>query len=312
MMDRKIAPDGVLPIFAKILDGMEAAHLLGAVHRDLKPENILFEAKANMPAVADFGIASFTDDIVATAVETGPGQKLANFQYAAPEQRTRGREVGAPADIYALGLMLNEMFTNDIPHGTEYQLIGAVQKEYGYLDAVVARMLRQNPADRYQNIAELKGAISHHHAEFENIQKLNALNGVVIPAGEIDDPLAFNPPKISNVYWENGHLTITLDRPVHDGWVRNGLLNMGGHTSVMNIGPERFQFRENIVRVGCADDDAQRVIDYFKQWLPRATQRYKYHLEEHLKRQAHERTEKLKRERAAEEQRLRVNRKLHF
>src|SRR5262249_4557259 len=147
---------------------------------------ILLDGKTKIPAVADFGIASFTDDIVATAVETAPGQKLANFQYAAPEQRSRGKEIGVPADIYALGLMLNEMFTGNIPHGTDYQPVAAIHKQYGYLDAVVARMLRQNPADRYRGIPELKGAISHHHSQFENIQKLSALNEVVIPAGEID------------------------------------------------------------------------------------------------------------------------------
>jgi serine/threonine protein kinase len=113
---------------------VEAAHLKGAVHRDLKPENILFDRRSNTPAVADFGVASFTDDIVATLVETSPAQRLANFMYAAPEQRTPGREVGPTADVYALGLMLNEMFTSNVPHGTEYRLIADVSAEFGYLD----------------------------------------------------------------------------------------------------------------------------------------------------------------------------------
>jgi serine/threonine protein kinase len=143
------SPQEMFQIFGLILNGVEAAHLQSAVHRDLKPENILFDSKAKVPAVADFGIASFTDDLIATAVATGPGQRLANFMYAAPEQRTPGAAIGVGADIYALGLMLNEMFTSSVPHGTEYQLIGKSYGDFGYLDAIVAKMMRQLVTPRF-------------------------------------------------------------------------------------------------------------------------------------------------------------------
>jgi serine/threonine protein kinase len=123
LMKQGVPGDQILPLFAKIIDGVEAAHLQGAVHRDLKPENVLFDRKTRTPAVADFGIASFTDDLIVTAIETAPAQRLANFLYAAPEQRTAGRSVGPTADIYALGLILNELFTGNVPHGTEYRLL---------------------------------------------------------------------------------------------------------------------------------------------------------------------------------------------
>src|SRR3981081_1724934 len=111
MMNVGVVPLEVLPLFVKILDGVEAAHLQGVIHRDLKPENILVDSKGAHPAIADFGIASFTEDLLVTSVETAPTQRLANFQYAAPEQRLGGRTVRDTADIYALGLILNEMFT---------------------------------------------------------------------------------------------------------------------------------------------------------------------------------------------------------
>jgi serine/threonine protein kinase len=309
LMSRRIAASDVLSLFAKMLDGVEAAHLLGAIHRDLKPENILLDAPAKNPAIADFGIASFTDDLVVTTVETLPGQRLANFQYAAPEQRKRGGETAIAADVYALGLMLNEMFTGEIPHGTEYRPIEAVNKDYAYLDAVIAKMIRQNPGDRYQNIAELKAAISHHHAEFQTIQKLSRIDATVIPAGEVDDPLAFNPPKLVGANWDNGILTLTLDREVSAAWVR-ALQTMGNYTSVMNIGPERFQFSGKQARVHVSEGDAQRVVNFFKEWLPQATRRLKYNLENEMQEQRRQREEKLKRERANEEQRLRVNKSL--
>jgi serine/threonine protein kinase len=104
-----------MAIFSQILDGVEAAHLQNVIHRDLKPENILCDQNFATIAIADFGTARFTEDILATAIETGPSQRLANFQYAAPEQRTVGGDVQATADIYALGLMLNELFTGSVP-----------------------------------------------------------------------------------------------------------------------------------------------------------------------------------------------------
>ncbi len=84
----------VLPLFSQVLDGVEAAHLQGVVHRDLKPENILYDKESNALAIADFGTARFTEDLLATTVETGPAQRLANFQYAAPEQRAWQGGVG--------------------------------------------------------------------------------------------------------------------------------------------------------------------------------------------------------------------------
>ncbi|GAI75838.1 unnamed protein product, partial [marine sediment metagenome] len=103
-----ISPDKVLNYFAQILDGIEAAHIQGVVHRDLKPENILYATDDDHLVIADFGIAHFEEDELYTAVETKDSARLANFQYAAPEQRSRGIEPDQRADIYALGLILNE------------------------------------------------------------------------------------------------------------------------------------------------------------------------------------------------------------
>ena len=135
----KVPPNIAFSHFCQIMDGIEAAHLQGVTHRDLKPENILFNEKASVLAIADFGIANFPVETVATIVKTGPSQRLANFQYAAPEQRVPGRQVSETADIYALGLMLNELFTGEVPHGTDFRSIASVVKEIEYLDDVVSR-----------------------------------------------------------------------------------------------------------------------------------------------------------------------------
>jgi len=92
----------------------------------LKPKNILCDSAKNKFVVADFGIASFEEDELYTAVETQEGERLANFQYAAPEQKVRGRPVTFHADIYALGLILNQMFTGEILQGVGFKTIAAV------------------------------------------------------------------------------------------------------------------------------------------------------------------------------------------
>jgi serine/threonine protein kinase len=114
MMRAGIPRDQILSLFHQLVSALEAAHEAGVWHRDLKPENILYDAVEKQLVVADFGIAHFAEAVLHTAIQTSDGDKLANFQYAAPEQRAF-RAVDHRADIYALGLILNEMFTGRAP-----------------------------------------------------------------------------------------------------------------------------------------------------------------------------------------------------
>lgn len=305
-IDSGLAPEFAFELFNQLINGVEAAHLNGVIHRDLKPENVLFDGVTKRLAVADFGVADFTDELLVTLVETKATQRLANFLYAAPEQRIRGGTVGVPADIYALGLILNELFTGSVPHGTEFKQIGSVAPDFAFLDEIVASMLRQNPADRPASIAALKSLIQKSKFEAVTQQKISAISKTVVPEGTIDDPLAFEPPKLIDAVWDNGRLTLTLDRPVSNAWVQ-ALRNLGNYSSVMGIGPETFQFSGDKVSVACPDHSAQNVINHFKPWLPKATQILKLDLEHEEKRKHDERVEQLKREKEAEERRLRVN-----
>ncbi len=311
LLGQTISHEDKLALFGKILDGVEAGHLLGACHRDLKPENILYAGASKMPAIADFGIASFTDDLLITFVKTDDKQRLANFIYAAPEQRRPGGSVGNGADIYALGLILNEMFTGQTPLGTDYRAIASAVPDFAFLDPIVAKMIKQDSNERYSSIEEVKRHIAHQRQEFITFQRLSKISEAVIPEGEIDDPLAFNPPKIIDVDWNAGTLTITLDRPVHHKWI-HALHNMGNHTSVMGIPPERFQFNGNIARVQASHTDAQRVVDYFKQWLPNATSRLKLDLEQENRERRRRAQDALRIEKQHEEARLGVLRNLKF
>ncbi|MGN6544274.1 MAG: serine/threonine-protein kinase [Aureliella sp.] len=309
LMQAGIPDKKALAFFGQVLDGVEAAHFKGTVHRDLKPENILYDQKSDSLAIADFGIAQFTEHLMATLVETKPTQRLANFQYAAPEQRKVGGKTSESTDIYALGLILNEMFTEQIPSGTEYRTVGQVVSQFAFLDAVVAQCIRQSPTERPASIAALKHMIRRYESEAISSQRLSEISGQVIKEGEVDDPLALSPPQLVGASWDSGVLTLTLDRPVHEKSV-DALLNMGGHTSVWGKGPERFQFKGKTATINASENDAQSVINYFKGWLPQASAVFKHRLEMEAQRKELDLREKLKRERAAEEQKIRLNRSL--
>lgn len=266
-----------LLIFEKLLDGVESAHILGVIHRDLKPENILIKNRGEDLVVADFGIAHFEEDELYTAVETKDSTRLANFQYAAPEQRKRGKEVRQTADIYALGLMLNELFTKEIPQGTNYIQIGDIDPLYSYLDPIVEKMLEQNPMNRFGSIEEIKYELIARGRENIVRQKLSKTKKTVISVNEIDDPIVNEPMKIIGVDWNNNNLTILLNHNVNETWV-GAINNMGGYSSVLNKGPKSFRFSGNKAEIYAQSNEVQQIVDYFQQWLPRANQVYEQRL----------------------------------
>lgn len=199
-----IPPERVLFYFVQLLDGVEAAHLQKVIHRDLKPENVLYEETSDRLLIADFGIARFEEEELYTSVETSPNTRLANFQYAAPEQRSRGAGVDQRADIYALGLILNEMFTGRVPYGTGYKTISSVASDYGYLDEIVSAMLHQSAEERPESIEMVKNQLIGRKQEFVTRQRISDLKQTVVPVTDLDDPLIADPPHLVNFDYEQG------------------------------------------------------------------------------------------------------------
>lgn len=304
-------PQQAISIFEKIMDGVEAAHKHGVFHRDIKPENILVNGSGNELVLADFGIAEFEEEELYTAVETRDGTRLANFQYAAPEQRARGRDVDYRADIYSLGLILNELITGEIPSGTNFKKISDVTSDYPYLDVIVEKMLEQNPQSRFNSIESIKRELIARGEEHITLQKINSLEGTVIPTSKIDDPIVLDPMRIINVDWSDNILTIEFNHAVNSTW-QWALHNMGGYTSVYGKGPENFKFRGSKAVISAASNEAQEIVDYFKQWLPKANQAYEVRLKQNIAAEERKQKEEIQERIHKERERVELLQKLKF
>jgi serine/threonine protein kinase len=141
-------PAEMVPLVQQICAGLAHAHAQGVVHRDIKPENILLAADGTAK-IADFGLAKMAPrGSVLSPVLTRSGQVMGSAHYVAPEQLEMMEQVDQRADLYALGVMLYEMLTGTRP-AIDYRPPSRLRPLDWRYDAVVQRLLRRNPADRY-------------------------------------------------------------------------------------------------------------------------------------------------------------------
>lgn len=108
-----------VPLASQIAAGLGAIHQAGILHRDLKPANVmLLSGPPEQVKLIDFGLASPARNLPVT----GEQQTVPNFvgtpDYASPEQIT-GQPLDGRSDLYALGVVLYQMLTGDLPFGLE-------------------------------------------------------------------------------------------------------------------------------------------------------------------------------------------------
>lgn len=274
LISKKIAPHAVLPYLGQILDGVEAAHLQGVWHRDIKPENILFSEETNVLVVADFGIAHFEEEDLLTAVETKNDERLANFLYSAPEQKIRGQRVDSKADIYALGLILNEMFTGTVPLGTSFRRVSETIPAYAYVDGLIDLMLRQDPGARPSS-SDVKRELIARGNEFLAVQRLSSLKSEVIPDTDVDDPIIRNPIQIREVDYRDGYVTFKLSVAPPQNWITAFQRPMSSWQAYPGSGPESFAFRGDEAKVHLSPGMvAGQLLAYTKQYVEFANRQY--------------------------------------
>lgn len=153
---------------AQIGEALDYAHGKGIIHRDLKPSNILLDEN-NQAVLADFGISRIriSNNPYDQVTLTGTDIVLGTPAYMAPEM-FRTREFGYSVDIYALGIILYEMLSGDLPFkGREIDLMEQHERKAlpslyerhfkipRAVDQVLSKAAAKRPGDRYLRASEL-------------------------------------------------------------------------------------------------------------------------------------------------------------
>jgi tetratricopeptide (TPR) repeat protein len=165
-----LSPGEAAELVEVLARAVHAAHCHGVIHRDLKPANVLLASSGRtdcqsvlpgvVPRITDFGLAKSVADAPGL---TTSGAIVGTPEYMAPEQAAGDRNVGPPADIYALGAILYECLTGRPPFkGTSFletlqrvrerepDPVRSLQPKVPLdIETICLECLRKDPAGRY-------------------------------------------------------------------------------------------------------------------------------------------------------------------
>jgi serine/threonine-protein kinase len=174
----RLPPDLAVDHVLQATEAIAEAHALGMVHRDLKPANLFLAHRADgspCVKVLDFGITKVIDpkslmplDVTKTSIVMG------SPRYMSPEQMRSTRVIDARADIWALGVILQELVTGVAPFDgtTMPDLVAAILQDAPPpirqlrpdapegLETVIRKCLEKEPTARYSDVAELTQALA--------------------------------------------------------------------------------------------------------------------------------------------------------
>jgi serine/threonine protein kinase len=167
---RRMSPERVQTIIAQLASALDFAHAQGIIHRDVKPSNALYNAQGQL-VLTDFGIARGPQDMARTA--TGPGVVMGTPSYVAPEQAISSATITPACDIYALGVVLFELVTGQLPFVADTPMGVILKHLYDApptpsslrpdlppaLDALILKALSKEPNERFASAGALAKAL---------------------------------------------------------------------------------------------------------------------------------------------------------
>lgn len=155
----------VIELFINICNALDLAHSKGVIHRDIKPDNIMITKDGGVK-ITDFGVARMSQGLSSMTTD---GTMLGTLGYMSPEQLADARMVDGRADIFSIGAVLYEMYTQTPPFAAETlgsTILKILTQEPipprklnpnmpPELEKIILKALHKNPAFRYQTAKEL-------------------------------------------------------------------------------------------------------------------------------------------------------------
>ncbi len=203
-----LTPAHAIDIVMQILRAARFAHRRGIIHRDLTPFNVILDEEGRAK-VTDFGIArAGASDMTLT------GSIMGTAQYLSPEQ-AQGLPVSAASDLYAVGIVLYELLTGEVPFDGETAITIALKQVSatppppsalnpavpGALDAVVQRALAKDPAGRFADAEQFMEALDEVRKQLGSQEGADA-------AQDTPAPQAPPPAAVQSVPSPSGGLAI--------------------------------------------------------------------------------------------------------
>lgn len=173
-----MTPVDAFPIIAQLAAGLAAAHNAGVIHRDFKCGNVMLvlprrgESETRV-VITDFGLARTAAAADIASALTGVGTILGTAAYMAPEQ-VMGATVTAAADIYALGVVIYEMVTGELPFTGDTPVVAAARRLHSappsprsYVpdlperwESTILRCLARNPTVRFPSAVDITRSLA--------------------------------------------------------------------------------------------------------------------------------------------------------
>nr|AYM54080.1 protein kinase [Byssovorax cruenta] len=178
----RLTPAQSTPLLVQVLEALGKAHAAGIIHRDLKPDNIFIlpqrSSIRDFVKILDFGVSKFSQLASDEMSVTRAGAVVGTPYYMSPEQARGSAVVDARSDVYAIGVLLYQATTGQVPFQAEtfnellFKIVLDVapppQTYAPDLDAdfagIIQKAMARDPVQRFQSCAEFRDALLAYQA----------------------------------------------------------------------------------------------------------------------------------------------------
>jgi serine/threonine-protein kinase len=158
--------NNIKALFEFLIDTLNCIHKENIIHRDIKPENILIDENGEY-VLADFGIAHFTKEDFPIKNKTKKSDRLANFEFSAPEQINSKVQCTPATDIYSMAQVIYWFAFGQVHKGTGIRYFEEIFEgtEAIIMSKIIHKCLQNNPMDRYQTVEDIQNEYSDLYSE---------------------------------------------------------------------------------------------------------------------------------------------------